>query len=102
MSKFLLKTSTMMVLLSAILLSGCAKKKMEKLSSDTPYPDFNKAYWAKEKEAKTPWWSQALAYCQAHSEKINCGPLLEYYFLSSGSTKIPKYGTVGSISIPNV
>jgi hypothetical protein len=97
-----MKKIPLLMLAMAILLSACSEKTpMEKLESDTFYPDLTKSFWSDELTKKTDLWHEALPYCKAHLAKVNCVRLMHVYavdnqrtILKAGSKKPIAYGSV--------
>ena len=67
----------LLVLCAATLLTACSKTPMEKLQSDTPYPDLNEKFWITQfnDREKNPLWREALGYCMENGYKPNCAPV---------------------------
>ncbi len=81
----------------AMAIVGCGSlTPLQKLKQDVAYEALNIVFWGKEKGCQTTLWQEAVHYCKAHEEKPNCGPVLQIYVSSNGSTEIKGYGTSGN------
>ena len=90
------------VICVSVLLTGCAQKTpLQKLQSDSAYPDLTEQFWAHQRVTKQPLWKEAKAYCLQNTNKINCVPVNRQMFFD-GSTTVPKYGSSGHyLTVPN-
>ncbi len=84
-------------------LTACGPRTvMDKLKSDTVYPELNPPLFAKEFKNKSALWTEAWNYCSANAHKPNCGSVVQIGFILSGSTDVPAYGSSGeSIKLPH-
>ena len=99
-----MKKYLMLGLFTLLLLTGCGQQSdLDKLKSDDVfYVGMNSAYWGKIQNKNSALWHEAVNYCQAHQEKPNCGPVMQTYILSNGSTTAPAIGHSGnSLKTPN-
>lgn len=88
--------------LMLVLLSACSQSPLQKLKSDTRYDDMNPAFWAKEQAQHTPLWQEATNYCEKHTEKPNCAPVMQVLVISNSSITAPAIGDSGqSIHLPD-
>jgi hypothetical protein len=84
----------------ALCLAACSKSPMQWLASDQRVEHLTTAFWAKEFEGKTKLWQDAMNYCQKHTEKINCGPVVEVSLLLNNNTELAKPGSGHEIREP--
>jgi hypothetical protein len=80
-----------------LILSGCGESSaLDKLKSNSRFEDMNNSFWAKEHDANSSLWHEAIVYCKDHNEKPNCDHLMQVYVITNGSTEVPAYGTSGN------
>lgn len=97
-----MKKMIICALFTITLLAGCGKSPLSVLRSEQFNSEFDNNYWYQQEQAKTTLWKLAVSYCKRHTEKPNCGQVMQLLLMTSGSTTAPEIGHSGqSISVPN-
>jgi hypothetical protein len=68
-----MKKTFFLSLIMLFLMTACTEETMQKLQSNTFYPDLSIPFWNKQIQENSELWQQALPYCQANPIKVNCG-----------------------------
>lgn len=68
----MLKRISLLGLILVTMLTACTEETMKKLASNTFDPNLSIPFWDKQISENSDLWKEALPYCQANPQKVNC------------------------------